>query len=150
MKTINILLLAGSLLVGKVAVAQTGSFGKKITEQGAVPATELVRTMAGAAEKPAKITGTVESVCQMKGCWMTLKTADGQTMRVTFRDYGFFVPKDIAGKTVVLQGTAQQTTTSVARLRHYAEDAGKPKAEIERITQPETTLNFVADGVIVK
>ncbi len=150
MKLINTLFVAAALLTATVATAQTGSFGKKITEQGAVPVTELATTMSGTDQKPAKVTGTVESVCQMKGCWMKLRTTDGQTMRVTFRDYGFFVPKDIAGKTVVLEGTAQQTTTSVARLRHYAEDAGKPKAEVEKITQPETALTFVADGVIVK
>jgi hypothetical protein len=150
MKTIKSMLLAASMFAATGAFAQTGAFGKKITEQGAVSASQLPALMSGTAEKSAKVTGTVESVCQMKGCWMKVNTADGRTMRVTFRDYGFFVPKDIAGKTVVLEGTAAQTTTSVARLRHYAEDAGKPKAEIEKITQPETALTFVADGVIVK
>jgi hypothetical protein len=86
----------------------------------------------------------------VKGCWMKVRTTDGQTMRVTFRDYGFFVPKDIAGKQVVFEGTAQQSTTSVADLKHYAEDAGKSKEEIAKITQPEKAVTFVADGVIVK
>ncbi len=149
MKTIAFL-LATSFLTATTALAQSGTFGKKITDTGAIPVATLTTTMVGADEKPTKVVGTVESVCQMKGCWMKVHIADGQTMRVTFRDYGFFVPKDIAGKTVVLEGTAQQTTTSVAKLRHYAEDAGKSKTEIEKITQPETALTFVADGVIVK
>ncbi len=71
-------------------------------------------------------------------------------MRVTFKDYGFFVPKDIAGKTVVVEGVAQKKTTPVSELRHYAEDAGKSKAEIAQITDPKNELAFVADGVIVK
>ncbi|RYF70605.1 MAG: DUF4920 domain-containing protein, partial [Cytophagaceae bacterium] len=101
-------------------------------------------------EMPAKVEGTVESVCKVKGCWMKVNTTDGQTMRVSFKDYGFFVPKDIVGKTVVMQGTAVQSVTPVDELRHYAEDAGKSKEEIAKITEPEKALTFVADGVIVK
>ena len=71
-------------------------------------------------------------------------------MRVSFKDYGFFVPKDITGKTVVIEGTAKQSVTPVAELRHYAEDAGKSKDDIAKITEPEKALTFVADGVIVK
>jgi len=37
----------------------------------------------------------------------------------------------------------------VATLRHYAEDAGKSKEEIEKITEPETNLMFLADGVLI-
>ena len=98
----------------------------------------------------AKVTGTVESVCQAKGCWMKVKMDNGETMRVTFKDYGFFVPKDIAGKTVVVEGVAEKKTTPVAELRHYAEDAEKSKEEIAKITDPQNELAFVADGVIVK
>ncbi len=146
------------LLTGLLVAASFGAFaqhevsyhGKKITSAGAIPATELSAKMANKTEMPAKVEGTVESVCKVKGCWMQVKTGDGQTMRVTFKDYGFFVPKDIVGKTVVVEGTAETTTTPVADLRHFAQDAGKPKAEIEKITEPEKSLTFVADGVIVK
>ena len=147
MKTLATLALMLGLAYG--ASAQT-AHGKKITEKGAVPAAQLATTMAGKTEMPAKVEGTVESVCKVKGCWMKVKTTDGQTMRVSFKDYGFFVPKNIEGKTVVLEGTAKQSVTPVAELRHYAEDAGKSKAEIANITEPEKALTFVADGVIVK
>ena len=135
---------------GVFAQSEVSYHGKKITEAGAIPATQLATKMTDKTEMPAKVEGTVESVCKVKGCWMKVKTGDGQTMRVTFKDYGFFVPKDIVGKTVVVEGTAETSTTPVADLRHYAEDAGKSKAEIEKITEPEKALTFVADGVIVK
>lgn len=143
------LLLALTLGLAVAANAQT-VHGKKISEDGALPAPELVAKLGDKPEMTTKIQGTVASVCKVKGCWMEVKTADGKTMRVTFKDYGFFVPKDIAGKQVVFEGIAQQTTTSVAELKHYAEDAGKSKAEIAKITEPEKALTFVADGVIVK
>jgi hypothetical protein len=50
----------------------------------------------------------------------------------------------------VLKGKAFQKTIPVAQLQHYAEDAGKSKEEIAKITQPQSTLQFEADGVIVK
>ena len=148
MKTIITFALA--LFVAAFAHAGDNHFGKKIKANGAIPATELTQKMNGKEAIDAKVSGTVESVCQMKGCWMKVKMEDGTAMRVTFKDYGFFVPKDIVGKTVVFEGTAKVKTTPVAELRHYAEDAGKSKADIEKITDPERAVTFVADGVIVK
>ena len=150
MKTLLLTTLLVAASFGAFAQHEVSYHGKKITETGAVPATQLATRMADKTEMPTKVEGTVESVCKMKGCWMKVKTGDGQTMRVTFKDYGFFVPKDIVGKTVVVEGTAETTTTPVADLRHYAQDAGKSKEEIEKITEPEKALTFVADGVIVK
>ena len=149
MKSIAFLALLLGLSVG--ASAQVESFhGKKINDRKAIPAAQLATALAEKTEMPAKVEGTVESVCQVKGCWMKVKTTEGQTMRVSFKDYGFFVPKDIVGKTVVMQGTAKQTVTPVAELRHYAEDAGKSKEAIEKITEPEKAITFVADGVLVR
>ncbi|SOD97352.1 DUF4920 domain-containing protein [Spirosoma fluviale] len=150
MKTILLTSLLIAASFGVFAQTEASYHGKKITTSGALPATELATKMADKKEMPAKVEGTVESVCKVKGCWMKVKTGDGQTMRVTFKDYGFFVPKDIVGKTVVVEGTAENTTTPVADLRHFAEDAGKSKEEIAKITEPEKALTFVADGVIVK
>lgn len=150
MKNLLVTTLFVAASFGVFAQSEVSYHGKKITETGAIPATQLASKMGDKAEMPAKIEGKVESVCKVKGCWMKVKTGDGQTMRVTFKDYGFFVPKDIVGKTVVVEGTAETSTTPVADLRHYAEDAGKSKAEIEKITEPEKALTFVADGVIVK
>ena len=133
--------------VGVFAQAQ---FGKKITENGAVSATELSTKMGKKEKMEVKVSGVVDAVCQAKGCWMTVVTTDGQTMRVRFKDYGFFVPKDISGKTVVFEGEAKVKTTSVAELRHYAEDAKKSPEEIAKITEPKHELTFLADGVIVK
>jgi hypothetical protein len=70
-------------------------------------------------------------------------------MRVTFKDYGFFMPKDISGKSVVIDGYAYIETTSVDILRHYAEDAGKSKAEIEAIKEPLRELSYEAAGVLL-
>ncbi len=131
------------------AMAQE-NFGKKINEKDAVAATELSAKMNNKETMQVKVSGKVEDVCQAKGCWMTVVTGEGQTMRVRFKDYGFFVPKDIAGKTVVFEGLAKVKTTPVAELKHYAEDAKQSPEQIAKITEPKRELTFVADGVILK
>ena len=95
-------------------------------------------------------TGKVASVCQSKGCWLTMNLKNGKEVMVKFKDYAFFVPKDISGKEVILNGKAYVTETSVEEQRHYAKDAGKPEAEIAAITGPSLTFSFLADGVKIK
>ena len=72
------------------------------------------------------------------------------TLFVRFKDYGFFVPKTGAeGKSAIVNGYLSIDTLSVKQLRHYAEDAGKNEKEILKIKEPEITLSFMADGVII-
>ena len=97
-----------------------------------------------------KIEGEILSSCPMKGCWMKI-SVENDTVLVRFKDYGFFVPKNgIEGKSTIINGNISVDTLSVAQLQHYAEDAGKTKEEIDLITEPEITISFLADGVLIK
>lgn len=98
----------------------------------------------------AKMIGKVDEVCQSKGCWMKVDLEDGKQIMVKFKDYGFFMPKDIAGKEVVINGKAYVNEVPVDELQHYAEDAGKSAEEIAAITEPKVTFSFEADGVLLK
>lgn len=147
----KLLALSFLILAGCVSYAQTEShFGKGIDDKKAIQASVLPQTMGAKETMETKVTGVVESVCQVKGCWMKVKMADGETMRVMFKDYAFFVPKDIVGKTVVFEGEAQKKLVPVEHLQHYAIDAGKSKEEVAKITEPKDELTFIAEGVIVK
>jgi len=97
----------------------------------------------------AKMKGTISEVCSKKGCWMKLDMGNDKIVRVTFKDYGFFMPLDASGE-VIVNGKAFVNETSVEDLKHYAEDAGKSVDEIAKITEPELTLSFEADGVLLK
>jgi len=91
------------------------------------------------------VTGTIQEVCLAKGCWMTL--ADGQReMRVTFLDYGFFVPTDSAGAEVRARGRFALELVPVEEARHYLEDAGR-HAEAAAIVAPVPSFTLVASGV---
>ena len=97
-----------------------------------------------------KIEGTILSTCPKKGCWMQVKI-DSDTIQVTFKDYGFFVPKTgLKNKKTILEGYPKQDTISIKMLKHFAEDAGKSQKEIDKITKPEYKISFIADGVIIK
>ncbi|MEQ8909492.1 MAG: DUF4920 domain-containing protein [Vicingaceae bacterium] len=125
-------------------------FGELIDENGALTIDEFATKMNGKDSLKVKISATATDVCQKKGCWMKVQTADGGKMRIRFKDYGFFVPKDISGKQVVFEGVAFQDTTTVEDLKHYAEDAGKSAEEIAAITEPEIQTAFMAHGVMIK
>lgn len=127
---------------------QTNEFGEAFTADNPVTVEALYAELAkGDKVEDVVIQGTVEDVCQAKGCWLTLAVKDAESMRVSFKDYGFFVPKHIAGRQVVMKGTGMTTVTSVEELRHYAEDAGDSPEEIAAITEPLKEYTFVADGV---
>ena len=126
-------------------------FGKTITPDGGVNIYNLAADETKANGFEGKVTGKVTSVCQNKGCWMTMDAGNGKTVMVTFKDYGFFVPKDLAsGTTVTMEGKAELRTVTVDEQRHLAGDAGKSQAEIDAITEPKQELRFVADGVVIK
>lgn len=125
-------------------------FGEAIDGTGSISYDDLLAKLASVDSLDTKVEGTVSAVCKKKGCWMTIVSDDSDVeMRVKFKDYGFFVPKDIEGRKVVFTGKAYKDLTSVDDLRHYAEDAGKSKEEIEAITEPEEDYNFLASGVLL-
>jgi hypothetical protein len=127
-----------------------GQYGEEIDTEGMISTEKMIAMIDQSEEVHVKVKGEITATCAMKGCWMNLVLPDGEEMRVTFKDYGFFVPsKGMEGNVAVIEGQVKRTTTDVATLRHYAEDAGKPRAEIEAITEEKDELTFEATGVLI-
>jgi hypothetical protein len=129
-------------------------YGEKISEDGAISYDELLLKLESVDSLDnVKVIGTVDGVCQAKGCWMNVVSNTDKTkesMFVKFKDYGFFMPLDASGSTAIMEGKAFKEETSVDELRHYAEDEGMSAEEIAAITEPKTELKFMAHGVILK
>lgn len=143
----------GAPEVKETAVDEDGNkyFGEKIEADGAISMSQLKDKMATTDSVKVKLTGTIESVCQKKGCWMNIvseETGDDGIF-VKFKDYGFFMPLDATGKNVIMDGYAFKEVTPVDELRHYAEDEGASEEEIAAITEPKEELKFMASGVII-
>lgn len=124
-------------------------FGEEVKPGDVKPAAKMEAAMGDKKTVDMKIEGKVVDVCKKKGCWMILEMPNGDPMRVTFKDYAFFMPMDIVGKKVVLDGIAKKQTISVETLRHYAEDARKSPEEVAKITDPKKELAFEAKGVVI-
>lgn len=137
--------------VGKLSLADTAAkrtFGAPITID---PAAAV--TVSAAMEDTAKfgqtvlVRGTITDVCMKKGCWLVV-TDNAGTMRVTFKDYGFFVPKDSHERTVYLQGVVKREVIEEDVAKHYAEES-KNGPKPEEITGSQTVITMVADGVMI-
>lgn len=140
-----------TLTFAQITPAKPGvTYGKTVTADKAITASVLKTQLSKDSVYTGKVTGEVVEVCKKKGCFMKIKQADGsEPIMVQFTDYAYFMPQNIVGKKVVVEGVAKQSETSVAQLRHYAADAGKTKEEIAAIVEPKTKIAIMADGVLV-
>lgn len=127
-----------------------GNYGEVVKGDEVTNSAEMISTIETAGTFKGKISGEIKEVCTKKGCWMTIELPNGEAMRVTFKDYGFFVPTNSQGFPVILEGVATLTETDVATLQHFAEDQGKSAAEVAAITEPKREITFEATGVIIK
>tara|TARA_B110001450_G_scaffold16290_1_gene15052 strand:- start:140 stop:595 length:456 start_codon:yes stop_codon:yes gene_type:complete len=148
-KFIIAIMFIGFFSCNESQLKELNFYGEKITLNN-ISDFEMVKKLAeNQAEVETKIEGIILSTCPKKGCWMNVRV-DKDTILVRFKDYGFFVPKQgQENNRVVMLGKAKKDTISVDLLRHYAEDANKSIEEIEKITQPEYKISFLADGVII-
>ncbi|MBL7724057.1 MAG: DUF4920 domain-containing protein [Chitinophagaceae bacterium] len=125
-------------------------YGEKVSTEGAVDINDVVKKLNGGSEFPeVKIKAKITEVCPKKGCWLKLELENGETAMVKMKDYGFFLPLAAKGKTVVIDGAVNLKTTSVAELKHYAEDAKKTKEEIDAIKEPKKEVKVMAKGIVV-
>ena len=144
MKKILLLLLFTIGLNG-----QKNVFGENIENDKIMSNKQLILLYDEDSKFNTKFEATVFDVCQMKGCWMRLDLGDNKKVLVNFKDYGFFVPKDISGKNVVVSGVAFKKIIPVDELKHYASDRGDSDEKITSINKPEIVYSLIANGVKV-
>ena len=128
------------------------SFGEKITSENSISKEEMYKKFNKLKKGDTiavKFASNINEVCKAKGCWMRLDLGDEKESMVRFTDYGFFMPLNSDYKDVIVEGRAYVSEISVDELRHFAKDAGKSKEEIEKITEPEFSYAFEADGVLM-
>jgi len=162
MKKINYVLVL-LLLIGTAMTAQKkapafnsndyASFGEKFKVNRVYNKAEMMKKYKNLKKGDTIVVqfeSTIKSVCKKKGCWMKLALKGDDASFVKFKDYAFFVPLNADNSEAIVSGKAFVDVESVEELRHYAKDAGKSAAEIAKITKPEVTYAFLADGVYIK
>ena len=99
-------------------------------------------------DEPVKVAASIKKVCKKKGCWFTLSGEDvDRKVRVRMKDYGFFVPMSIMGKTARVEGTLEKVELSLEQSKHLVQDAG---GDPSTVTEPIVEYQFVASGVEVQ
>ncbi|WP_375771442.1 DUF4920 domain-containing protein [Archangium gephyra] len=103
--------------------------GEALKGAPAVKLSELLAKPQAHEGKTVRVEGQVRKACEKKGCWMELaEGAKGAGVRVTFKDYGFFVPLDAAGSSARVEGVVKVTELSESMAKHYeAEGAQVPR-----------------------
>jgi hypothetical protein len=103
--------------------------GEALKGAPAVKLSELLAKPQAHEGKTVRVEGQVRKACEKKGCWMELaEGAKGAGVRVTFKDYGFFVPLDAAGSSARVEGVVKVTELSESMAKHYeAEGAIVPR-----------------------
>lgn len=132
----------------KVQAAPGVVYGVVKTDVAPFPVEEL-RSNLSKDEFTGQIRAKVVEVCQAEGCWIKVKREGEAPMMVRAANHAFLMPENIVGRTVVIEGTAKVKEVTEAMRRHYAEDAGKSKKEIEAIKGSEKDIQFSATGVRV-
>jgi len=127
------------------AVAPEGSLiarGEKLSGAEKVSLDELLLSPAKYEGRTVLVEAKVRKACEAKGCWMELARGDGPGVRVTFKDYAFFVPTQSAGYNAKVEGEVKVATLSEERAQHYASEGahvprgadGKPR-EVQLIAR---------------
>ena len=124
--------------------------GEQISVENVISGEKLVAMLGEQDSVWVSMKSKIVTNCQKSGCWMDLDVGNDEVIKVTFKDYAFFVPLDSEGKTATVEGFAKRELIPVDILQHYAEDEGKSQEEIAAITEPEFAYTFEAIGVIIE
>jgi Domain of unknown function (DUF4920) len=141
-----------NLVLVSLLIAGTAFAGDVVKRGDAIPADAKVTPLAQVLEKPDDFTkttvvtdGVVKTACKQMGCWMEIVPAEGKDgVRVTFKDYGFFVPKDSKGMKAKMAGVIEIKTLSKEEADHLEHEGATLKRNEDGTARE---LSFVASGV---
>lgn len=116
------------------------TFGHPLND--ALPVVSLANLLT---ESPApdqfQLTVRISKVCKKKGCFFIAQEGK-HVVRVSFRDYGFFVPTDSNGKIVTLAGALITKQLTDKQAEHFNKDIGQAG-----VINPGEVYEIVADSV---
>jgi hypothetical protein len=99
------------------------------------------------------IEGEVTAVCEMKGCWMDIETADDARIQVKVEDDVIVFPVSARGKTALVEGIveAMERTSeqAFAAAAHRAEEQGEA-FDSTAVFAPETVYRIQGSGALIR
>jgi hypothetical protein len=138
------LALALALFATTASAGEILSRGAAVSRDAqAVPLAKVLASPEDYTRNAVVVEGTVTTACERKGCWMQL--GDGKdAVRVTFKDYAFFVPLDSKGMQARAEGVTTVKKLSKGEADHLEEEGAKLKRNADGSANE---VSFVASGV---
>ena len=119
--------------------------GAPVPTGTAIAVSQLASAARRYTERTVIVEGVITRECTEKGCWMQVApSAEGNGMRVTFKDYGFFIPQSMVGRRARMEGVTKVTTHSKAAADHLI---GEGAQLIRNADGTATEVQFIATGV---
>jgi len=104
------------------------TFGSPLGASPAANLADVLKTPDKFADSSVTVEGEVRRACTRKGCWMELSEAQDPAApgcRVTFKDYGFFVPTDSAGSRARVEAKVESKTIKPELVAHLESEGAK-------------------------
>jgi uncharacterized protein DUF4920 len=119
---------AATALASAAPVASRKTFGSPLGTSPAVALAEVLKAPDKFADQTVLVEGAVRRACSRKGCWMELSEAQDAAApgcRVTFKDYGFFVPTDSAGSRARVEAKVESKLVKPELVAHLESEGAK-------------------------
>ena len=116
----------------------TRHFGGDFTLEQTVSLASVLDKSEAFSGKNVKVRGAIEKVCKKKGCWFTVRAGEAESarfVRITMKDYGFFVPLDCDGKTAIVEGVFTEKIVEEPMRKHLATDGGDDPDKVQGTTK---------------
>lgn len=102
----------------------TTRHGAALEPSAPIPLASLLSNPKAYADQTVTTEGKVQRACSRKGCWMEIGSGD-DACRITFKDYGFFVPTDSAGAFAKIQGRLDTREVERAAVDHLEAEGAR-------------------------
>ena len=117
-------------------------FGAEPSERESVALATIMASPREYAGQVVKTEGEIAQVCQRMGCWMEITAEEGgQAVRVPMAGHSFFLPRDVAGRQAVVEGTVAVAALDEATAQHLREEGAQAT---------DQALSIEATSVVVR
>jgi hypothetical protein len=120
------LALIASVALAWSASAEPVAVGAPITVKKPVKIAKLAKSPEKFVGKTIRLEGTAKAVCQGKGCWVEVSDSKGVTFLAKSLDESVLLPKDCAGRAIVVQGTVTRLDAKAHDHEHEGEGHSCP------------------------
>jgi hypothetical protein len=144
MKKLLLVLLLTTTAFASEAITRGAPISK---DAKAIPLATVLENPASYTKDTVVVEGVIAASCTRQGCWMQLAPSEekaAQSVRVTFKDYGFFIPLQAKGMKARAEGVAVVKTLTKEDADHLEEEGAKLTRQKDGTA---LEVSFVANGV---